>query len=611
MIHRCLLLLLVAVFAHIASAVAFADELSIRTNQLGYLPDGPKLATIISPSDAPLEFQLVDAENVPVLKGRTRPMGFDAMAGLKTHLADFTNDRKTGEGYHLVVGESTSPVFSIEANIYDRLSVDAQSWFYLARSGAEIRKDIAGSLYARPAGHLGIAPNVGDTSVPCLDRDAAAKFYTELKWDCSYKLDVTGGWYDAGDQGKYVVNGGIAVSQLMDTVERGKLFASNAEKVLSDRRSRLPEQGNGVPDILDEARWELEFMLKMVVPHEEPLAGMVHHKVHDTSWTGVPMLPHNDPQPRALYAPSTAATLNLAAVAAQGSRVFKNYDETFSTRLLTSAKQAWSAAQGHPDIIAPSANFDGGGAYGDDDVSDEFYWAAAELYLATGDTIYLSAIKSSPHWRGDVFSRGGHGAFDWANVAGLARLHLALYASKLLGREDWDDARTSVIDAAVDFIELQKKEPFGQIYHPDNGRYDWGSNHSILQNMIVVSAAYDLSDKQEYLDSVRESMDYLLGRNAMNISYITGYGTIFSKNQHSRWFAHQIDSDLPNPPPGSLAGGANSSLVDDISKEKLAGCAPQRCYLDDIEAYGSNEITINWNAPLVYIANFLDNTRTK
>lgn len=608
---RCCLWLLVALFAHNASAGPLAGELSIRANQLGYLPDGPKLATIISPSDAPLEFQLVDSENISVLKGRTKPMGFDAMAGLKTHLADFTSYRKAGKGYRLVVGESTSMAFSIGPNIYDRLSVDAQSWFYLARSGTEIKEDIVGSSYTRPAGHVGIAPNLGDSSVPCLDSEVAAKLYTGFKWGCSYKLDVSGGWYDAGDQGKYVVNGGIAVSQLMDTVERGSLFANNAENILSDKRSRLPEQGNGMPDILDEARWELEFMLKMVAPHGEPFAGMVHHKVHDTNWTGLPMLPHNDPQPRALYAPSTAATLNLAAAAAQGYRLFKKYDEPFSTQLLTSAKQAWSAAQAHPDIIAPAANFDGGGAYGDDDISDEFYWAGAELYLATGDKAYLSAIRSSPHWRGDVFSRGGHGAFDWANVAGLARLHLALYGSKLLEKEDGEEVRASVISAAQHFIERQKKEPFGQIYRPDNGRYDWGSNHSVLQNMIVMSAAYDLSHKQEYLDSVRESMDYLLGRNAMNISYVTGYGTGFSKNQHSRWFAHQIDPSLPNPPPGSLAGGPNSSLVDDVSKQKLAGCAPQQCYLDDIEAYGSNEITINWNAALVYIANFLDNTGTK
>ncbi|EJN05358.1 glycoside hydrolase family 9 protein [Phyllobacterium sp. YR531] len=611
MIHRCLLMLLAAISIHTVPTVALSAETSVRVNQLGYLPDGPKFATIVSSSDKPLKFQLTDAKGVSVLKGVTKVLGVDAMSGLKTQKADFSIYQKPGENYRLAIGGSSSSPFSISASIYDRLSLDTQSWFYLARSGIEIREDIAGKAYARPAGHVGVAPNLGDTSVPCLDNETAAKIYTSFKWQCSYTLDVSGGWYDAGDQGKYVVNAGIAVSQLVDTVERGRLFASNAANVLSDQRSRLPEQGNGVPDILDEARWELEFMLKMVVPEGQPFAGMVHHKVHDTAWTGLPMLPHNDPQPRALYAPSTAATLNLAAAAAQGARLFKDYDDQFAARLLTSAKQAWSAAQTHPDIIAPSGNFDGGGAYGDGDLSDEFYWAATELYLATSDETYLSGIKNSPYWDGDVFSRGGHGAFDWANTAGLARLHLALYGRKLLAPKDWEIVKTSVVSAAERFIRLQQKEPFGQIYRPDNGKYDWGSNHSLLQNMIVVSAAYDLTKRPEFLTSVRESMDYLLGRNAINTSYITGYGTSFSKNQHSRWFARQADQSLPNPPFGSLAGGPNSSLVDDFSKAKLAGCAPQQCYFDNIEAYGSNEITINWNAPLVYMANFIDNTRVK
>ncbi|WP_455918711.1 glycoside hydrolase family 9 protein [Ensifer canadensis] len=104
-------------------------------------------------------------------------------------------------------------------------------------------------------------------------------------------------------------------------------------------------------------------------------------------------------------------------------------------------------------------------------------------------------------------------------------------------------------------------------------------------------------------------MDYILGRNAMAMSYITGYGARSPENQHSRWYAHQVDPTLPNPPVGSLAGGPNSTPVDAIAKQRLQGCAPQTCYADDIEAYGSNEITINWNAPLVYVASFLADAR--
>lgn len=615
MVCRRLPFLLFAALACLLPLKGHADaadtrKSAVRVNQAGYLLVGPKRATIISDDDKPLAFELFDAKGASAFKGMTKPLGFDALSGLKTHLADFSSSRTVGDGFTLAAGGDKSLPFSIGKNLYDALSIDALSWFYLARSGIEIEEAIVGKAYARPAGHLGVAPNTGDRQVPCLDREMVAAIYSGFEWSCTYKLDVRGGWYDAGDQGKYVVNGGIAVSQLMDTFERGKLYASNTDHVVSDRRVRLPESGNNVPDILDEVRWELEFLMKMMVPDGDLYAGMVHHKIHDTSWTGPPMLPHLDPKPRALYAPSTAATLNLVAAAAQGARLFKAYDEAFSALLLKSAKKAWKAARKHPDLLAPSSNVEGGGSYGDVDVSDEFYWAAAELYLTTGEEAYLSLLKQSPHWNGDVFNRGGHGAFDWASTAGLAQVHLALYGKSVLPRKDWEEVSASVAAAADNFMTLQKNEPFGQIYHPENGEYDWGSNHLILQNMIVVSAAYDLNPKPDYLQSIRESMDYILGRNAMNTSYITGYGTVFSKNQHSRWFAHQVDENLPNPPPGSLAGGPNSSLVDDISKARLNGCAAQQCYIDDINAYGSNEITINWNAPLVYIANFLAGTAT-
>src|SRR5207253_9336003 len=131
--------------------------------------------------------------------------------------------------------------------------------------------------------------------------------------------------------GKYVVNGGIAVWTLLDEYERAMHFG--AAKAFADGTLDIPERKNGVPDILDEARWELEFMLRMQVPEGKPLAGMVHHKIHDEKWTGLPLLPNLDPKVRELHPPSTAATLNLAAAAAQGARIFKKYDRAFSARL--------------------------------------------------------------------------------------------------------------------------------------------------------------------------------------------------------------------------------------------------------------------------------------
>ncbi len=581
------------------------EALPALVNQAGYFLDGPKRATIISSSAKPLDFKLVDASGATVGEGTTKLAGFDPTVGADTHVADFSVFHRAGEGYRIIVGDAASFPFAVGRDVYSRLRIDALSWFYPQRSGIEIEGSIAGAAYARPAGHIGEGENRGDTDVGCLSGSVAEALYGD--WRCDYRLDVAGGWYDAGDNGKYSVNGAVSAAQLLGTFERGMAYGGGASAALSDSLSRVPENGNGVPDLLDEARWELEFLMKMVVPDGQPLAGMVHHKIHDTAWTLPPLLPHMDAEERALHHPSTAATLDFAAVAAQGARLFAAYDEAFSQKLLTAARKAWLAAAANPVLYAPTSDgLQGGGDYDDDDVTDERYWAAAELFITTGEKKYLTVLHASPYWAGPVFSPAG--AFHWRNPAALGRINLALYGEKL-AKKDLSMIRKSVVSAAGNFLKLQQKEPFGQIYRPAENRYDWGSNYAILQNMLVMAAGYDLSGDKALLQGIRESMDYILGRNAMNMSYITGYGSVSPQNQHSRWYAHQLDPAFPNPPVGSLAGGPNSTAVDEIARSRLQDCAPQTCYADDIAAYGSNEIAINWNASLVSVASFLADAR--
>jgi len=168
--------------------------------------------------------------------------------------------------------------------------------------------------------------------------------------------------------------------------------------------------------------------------------------------------------------------------------------------------------------------------------------------------------------------------------------------------------RASVVDAAETYLQTQKTEAFGFMYQPGDG-FGWGSNHSLIQNMIVVATAYDITGDRRYLQAVRESMDYILGRNALGISYVTGYGTSYAHNQFSFMFAASADPSYPPPPKGALAGGPNSWPAEDFAKRKLEGCAPQTCYVDDSRSFSTNEIAINWNAPLVWIASFLADAR--
>nr|WP_202524383.1 glycoside hydrolase family 9 protein [Kitasatospora sp. SID7827] len=566
-----------------AATVGAPADFPVRVNQLGYLPDGPKRATVVSAATAPLGWQLRDSAGAQVASGSTTVHGADQASGQSTHLVDFGAYTGTGTGFTLVVGGLASHPFAISAALYDGLRADSLNFFYQQRSGIAIDAALAGgSAYARPAGHLGVAPNKGDTSVPC---QAGV---------CDYRLDVRGGWYDAGDQGKYVVNGGIATWELVGSFERARRAGGDA--ALGDATLRVPERGNGVPDVLDEARWELEFLLRMQVPDGKPLAGTAFHKIHDAQWTGLPTRPELDDQQRELHRPSTAATLNLAATAAQCARVYAPYDAAFAARCLDAARRAWSAAKANPNLLAPATDSTGGGAYEDADVSDEFYWAAAELLATTGEAQYRDAVTSSP-----LHARPAD-AFWWGGTATLGRITLATVPGVALPADDLARLRGLLTTAADGYLSTMGGQGYAVPLAPDG--YVWGSNSAVANNAMVLAVAYELTGQQRYRSGALETMDYLLGRNALDRSYVSGYGARAAENEHHRFWAHQNDASLPHPPAGSFAGGPNSGLQDPVAEAQLAGCAPAACYVDDIGSYSTNEVAVNWNASLAWLAAF-------
>ncbi|MFI9761751.1 glycoside hydrolase family 9 protein [Streptomyces sp. NPDC051963] len=558
----------------------------MRVNQVAYLPSGPKNATLVTDATGRLPWQLKNAAGTTVAHGWTVPRGTDVSSAQNVQSIDFGAHRGRGQGFTLVADGEASRPFDIDARAYEQLRLDSVKYYYTQRSGLAIRDDLRPG-YARPAGHVNVAPNQGDANVPC---QAGV---------CDYTLDVTGGWYDAGDHGKYVVNGGISTWEVLSTYERSLLARTGHPAKLGDGTLAIPESRNKVPDILDEARWELEFLLKMQVPAGQPLAGMAHHKMHDEQWTGLPLLPSDDPQKRELHPATTQATLNLAATAAQAARLYRPYDRRFATQALAAARKAWSAALAHPAVYPDPNDGTGGGAYPDTDATDEFYWAAAELYLTTGEKDFERHILNSPVHTADIFGPLG---YDWARTAAAGRLDLATVPSRLPGR---DKVRQSVIKGADTYLATSKSQAYGMPYAPPDNLYDWGSNHQILHNAVVIATAHDITGASKYRDGALQSMDYILGRNALNISYVTGYGEVDSHNQHSRWYAHQLDPDLPAPPRGTLAGGPNSSIQDPYAQSKLQGCVGQFCYIDDIQSWSTNEHTINWNSALTRMASFV------
>ncbi|GAB3828211.1 glycoside hydrolase family 9 protein [Dactylosporangium cerinum] len=562
-------------------AVAAPDPGSpVKVNQVAYVPGLPKQATVVSSASAPIGWTLRNSAGATVAAGQTTVKGADALSGDSVHVVDFSAYDTPGNGYVLSAGGADSYPFDISAAPVKQLRYDSLAFFYHQRSGIAIESQYVGSRYARPAGHVGVAPNQGDTSVPC-------------RTSCGYSLDVRGGWYDAGDQGKYVVNGGIAAWQLLNLYER-----STDRAALGDGTLAIPERANGVPDVLDEARWEVEFLLRMQVPDGRTDAGMVHHKIHDENWTGLPMRPEADPQRRLLSPVSTAATLNVAAVAAQAARIWRTIDPAFSARALTAAQKAYAAAKANPNRLASGSDSTGGGAYDDAVVTDEFYWAAAELYTTTGTASYRADVTGSALYKGAGFNQRG---YDWGWVAGLGDTTLALIPNDLPAA---DVAATRAKFAS--FADGLLSQMAGQGYPAPNGgtTYNWGSDGQIANNAAVLGLAHDFTGLAKYRTGAFQALDYLLGRNPLNQSYIAGYGEKAVRNVHHRFWANQSDASLPTAPPGSLSGGPNSGLQDPVAQAQLAGCKAQKCFVDDIGAYSVNEVAVNWNSALASLASW-------
>ncbi len=561
------------------------DRLRISVNQTGYYPFAPKHAVLASKFWNPLPWQLLDSQGNTLFQGETSEFGDDAASGESLQTIDFSAFTTPGTGYVLQVGEIRSDPFDISTDIYTDLKAQALAYFYLNRSGIPIEADYApGAAWARGAGHL------SDGEVGCFQgEDASGESWS----DCGYTLDASGGWYDAGDYGKYVVNGGIAVWTLMNLYER-------SPDLFPDGSLSLPENQNGVPDVLDEARWELDFLLGMQVPAGEPLAGMAHHKLHGKSWDPLPLAPPETSTAtsadggRYLFPPSTPATLNLAATAAQCARIWEPLDADFSARCLAAAEAAWQAATANPRMAAVLFNA-GGGAYGDNAFADEFYWAASELFITTGQDVYQEYLLRSPHF-------ADTSGLYWGSTAALGTISLAVVANDL-STDEIEESRQSVIASADDFIRTLRGQGYLVPLAADS--YVWGSNSDVLNRMMMMGLAYDFTQEEAYLDGMVESMDYLLGRNPLNKSYVSGYGENPLTYPHHRYWANELG--FPPPPPGVVAGGPNGAPSDEATEAAgLTGNPPAKSYVDHVDSYSTNEVAINWNAPLAWSAAYLD-----
>ncbi|GAA2731926.1 cellulase [Pedococcus aerophilus] len=554
----------------------------MRLNQMGYPRWARKVATVLCLEQEPQDFVVEDRDGREVLAGMTRPWPArpEPTSGFTLHLVDFSTVKGEGSGYRVRVGELVSHAFPLGANPHAELADEALHVFRLMRSGDAVPEEFG--AHARPAGHLGVAPNTGDTAVPAWTGPEASALYPG--WTCPGTFDVSGGWYDAGDHGKYVTSGSTALWQLLMTLDLlGDLLPSSTREAL-----------------VEECHWQLEWVCRMQVPTGSPLAGMAFHKVHGTTWSPLPGLPHVDPTVRVLHRPSTSATWHLAAVAAQGARVLRAFDRSCAVPLLATARRAAAAVAAHPHLAAPAGGSQfGGGPYGDADTTDDEYWATVELWLAGRSSEDLTRLQRSPWHHAEVFSPLG---FDFDAMAAPARLDLSLHGTSLEEKESVDE---SVVVAAERLVRLQEQQAWGQPYAPDAG-WTWGSNGRLLNNLVVIAVGHHLAPGRVAATAVAEGLDHVLGRNALGQCYVTGFGVDDSRRQRTRLFGQALDPALPPPPRGALAGGANSVPSPGFHyDDRLRGLPPQWCYLDEPTSEVTNDVCIRWNAALVFVAAWL------
>ena len=575
-------------FATLAAVPAFggsasAADAGLHVDQVGYLPAHPKVAMVsVDAIGAEDTFTIVDdATGKAVFTGTLTPAKHDAMTEENLRQADFTKLDQPGR-YRLVVGGKTSYAFAIGKDVYDEPTVENWRSFTLQRSGTKIDDPETGLKVAD--GHA-------------QDRHATVYFDDALHQK-GQKLDVSGGWYDAGDYGKYTTTGAQATAQLMlayelhpDHFKRGQLrFPSGVafEKHL--------------PDALSEVKYELDWLQKM-----QRADGSTFHKVAGKSWPGFDKTPDSDTQDRFIYGSCSSATAMYGATMAIGARVYRAFDKAYADELLDKAELAWSYLQATPEPVyrQDPGQEDGSGPYDKRTDLEERLWLAAELFRTTGDPSYedyifensdraarMTSTPSFPTWN-DMLALGQYAYIkapkaDASKRASVERAFLG-YADATLQRVNEDGMRCALLP----------------------GEYTWASTKNALAKAGVLLLASDLArdtaKQAAYQNGALDQIHYLFGRNGLDQSFMTGVGGSFPQHPHNR-----IHESTGAYVPGLVVGGPNA--VSGGDPDQTAYLASKhvptaKSYLDVLTSWSTNEYAIDYDATAAFVLAWFANAQ--
>lgn len=571
-IYRSLYFLLIILFSckeEISySQLGYSED--IKLNQIGFNPRSPKLAVVTGNAEADL-FHLVEVSAQKVIYTGDFTSQ-DKSLDKGTLLADFSDFSEKGKYAVHVPGIGRSSEFTIDDQVFEALQKASIKAFYYNRASTELEERYAG-VWARPTGH----PD---------DRILVHASAISQERPEGTVLSMPMGWYDAGDYNKYIVNSGITMGTLMSLYEDFPEYFSAIEL-------NLPESGNGVPDLLDEALWNLKWMIKMQDPHD----GGVYHKLTAAKFEGT-VMPHEAQSTRYVVAKSTAATLDFAAVMAQAARVYRDFYPDMSIECLKAAETAWIWARNNPEVyyeqnemnkkFQPSIET---GAYGNRWLDDEWLWAAAELYISTHNKEYLGFIPQP-----ELFELPNWGNVGWLGYYSLLRYRDELHLPEgLLSR-----IKHQLLQKVEEYSVAAQRSDYRVVMGHQESDFVWGSNSVAANQGVALLQAHLLTGEEKYALLALNNLDYLLGRNATGYSFVTGFGHKSPQDPHHRPSAAEPDKP---PVPGFVVGGPNPGQQDGC---KYRSTLPAESYVDDYCSYASNEVAINWNAPLAYLVNALE-----
>ena len=533
--------LLVSILLSACSPAAETTQIdSIRFNSLGYQPQSQKQATILLPEAEQFRVRRADNDRV-VFKGTLGEVRTQQDVEQSARIADFSALDKSGEFYIEIPAVGRSRNFTIADDAYNEAYAATMRAFYLWRCGCEVDYTYNGIRYHQDACH-------------------AEDGYEDYIGNKGHQHDGTGGWHDAGDYGKYVVNAGITINLLFWAWES---FQPQLQSVTLG----LPETAPAYPEYLKEMKWEIDWLLKMAYPDG---SGRVSHKLTATNFAGF-IMASEDAQKRYFTQWSSAATADYVAMLAQAARAFAPYDKEYAEKCLAAARHSYSMLRTIPEEPFVQGDFSTGG-YQTRDIDDRI-WAAAEMWETTGEELYLKDFEQMARdMNCEVDSN-----WDWGDVSNSAMFRYAL--SERTGKDSTIEAtiKKNIIAIADGLVEAS----YNDIYGRPLDRYYWGCNGTVARQALNLYVASRLNDRPEYKNTALNAISHIFGRNYYDRSYVTGVGHNPPMHPHDR---RSGADGIEAPWPGYIVGGGHSATD----------------WVDEQGSYSHNEVAINWQAGIVF-----------